>query len=351
MSKHVSDPAWPMDELQKALRNALRADSDLSNVSPEDFQRVIQKTSKIIGKYLIKRAPKKLAQERKKHTNFEARNFRRWRDAFDRMELIWVCCEEIGRNFNLHFKPEAIRTQDYIFEAMTHLHAKALLVVSEMICLMKGGFADGALTRWRTLYEINVISTLILRGDQELALRYLVHAYVQSTKYFAADDENDEKRRVLKERSDQAVARFGEELKNTNGWACALTGKKKPTFEDLEKLADKTEGRQLYKHASLHIHVNHRAADDLLGTSESDKTVLLVGPSNSGMVEPLTLASLNLVEITSHLMLTRRNFDRVIFSATLLRLAGQINKLARKIERHTLKAFRKKRGIYYTAKS
>jgi hypothetical protein len=123
-----------------------------------------------------------LVRHRTDFDGFTRRNLRRWRGAFDLLETIWVCCEEMGRNFNQHFRPEAVQTENFVFEAMTSVHAKSLLVTAEMLCLMKGGFADAALTRWRTLHELNVVATLIFREGQELALRYLAHAHVQEAK-------------------------------------------------------------------------------------------------------------------------------------------------------------------------
>jgi hypothetical protein len=297
-----------------------------------------------LEKTLMKRAPKMLARRRKDQAGFDNRNLHRWRPAFDLMEVIWVCCEEIGANFNRHFRPEAAQDQDYVFEAMTHLHARALLVVSEMICLMRGGFADGALARWRTLHEINVITVLVREQGQDLALRYLAHSQVQHAKDIQPEEAAvDKELQLLKERSDRAIAQFGKELLNDYGWAHNLTGQRKPTFRKLEELACRTEDHGLYKHASLHVHGNHRAADALLGMCESQETVLLVGASNSGMSGPLTLASASLVENTILLISTRPNLDRAAFMATLLRMSGRMHKVATRVEKKTLKAARKSR--------
>ena len=305
-SRSVTNDVWPMDELQRAFEEAVTTEGDLEKITPKHLVRVVLKSadkiSKFLDKSLMDRAPDMLSRRRKDEANFAARNLRRWREAFDLIEVIWVSCDEIGRNFNQHFRPDAVEAQDYVFEAMTHLHAKSLLVVSEMICLMKGGFADGALTRWRTLHELNVVATLVRREGRELALRYLAHAHVQAWKEALVaneddDDQDDEEFETIKVRAEYALAQFGDELKRTNGWACALTGQKYPTFEELEKLAGKTSERSLYKHASLHTHGNHRSPNDLLGMSESEEALLLVGPSNSGMAGPLTLASMSLVRL------------------------------------------------------
>ncbi len=172
-----NDEPWAMDELQREFERIVGETKEAGKrLTTKQVVHVAETTTKSAGRAfyrtLIETAPAMLADRRKEREGFERRNFRRWRKAFDLIETIWVSCEELGRVFNQHHRPEAVREEDYVFEAMTHLHAKALLVASEIICLLKGGFADGALTRWRTVYETNVVAALIRQEGQELALRY-----------------------------------------------------------------------------------------------------------------------------------------------------------------------------------
>lgn len=346
--RHSTDQAWPMDELQRAFVASWGQD-ELRTLPPKKLEKMLKKVTdevaKEIGKDLAKRAPKMLAQRRKDDDAFHARNFRRWREAFDLIETIWVCCEEMGRNFNQHFRPTAVRTEDFVFEAMTSIHAKSLLVTAEIICLMKGGFPDAALTRWRTLYELNVVATLISKQGPDLALRYLAHADVQAARDIDPSDlEDDEKLREQVRRSEYAIQQFGDELRKHYGWACKITDKQQPNFEHIEKLAEKTEGRALYKHASQHIHSNHRLYDQLLGTSESDSPLILVGQSNSGMVGPLTLTAMSMVETTALYLVTKPNFDRGVYSIVLMNMAQRLHKIGPKLEKRTLMAARKQRA-------
>lgn len=345
MSKgRASGRIWPMNELHEAFIQGLG--DDRSNISPEKLEGIISALTKKVAigieKDLLDRAPKMLLHARKDQVTFETRNIRRWRAAFDLFETIWVCCEEMGRNFNQHFRPEAVETQDFVFEAVTAIHAKSLLVTNEMICLMRGGFADAALTRWRTLHELNVVATLIVQHGSELAMRYLAHADVQ-----AADriEENDqEKLSLRRQRKEYALARFGDDLKRHYGWACDVTGKKAPTFKDIEGLANKSDGRALYQHASHHIHSNHRIHDELLGMAETEEVLLLVGPSNSGMTGPLTLGAITIIETTALYLTLKPNFDRSVYTLVLGRMAQRLYKLAGTIEKRTLDAARKRQA-------
>lgn len=347
MGKSDTNETWPMDELETVFVETLRKDEVFRALSPKRQQkmvtRVMKGSVKAFSKNLIDRAPKMLARRRKAKAGFEKRNLRRWREAFDLFETVWVCCEEIGRNFNQNFRPQAVQEQDFVFEAMTAIHARSLLVGEERICMMKGGFPDAAISRWRTLHELSVVAALLSRGGQDLALRYLAHADVQALKGLDAEAiAQDEDLRAVKVRADFGISRFGLELERTYGWACNLIGKKQPNFGDLEKKADKGEARYFYKFASQHIHSNHRAHNDLLGMSESRDTMLLVGPSNSGMVGPLTLGTMSLTEVTALYINTRPSFDVGIFVAVLVKMAGRMNKLGARLEKTTLKAARKK---------
>lgn len=49
---------------------------------------------------------------------------------------------------------------------------KALTVFDEIICLVENGFVDGAIQRWRTLYEYQVILAFILQQGEEVAQAY-----------------------------------------------------------------------------------------------------------------------------------------------------------------------------------
>lgn len=327
-----------MDEMQISIQEILK---QIENLPPKKFEKAILKISDDIAteieKDLISRAPKMLRQSRRDASKFESRNFSRWRPAFDLIETLWVCCEEIGRNFNQCFRPEAIANQDFVFEAITAIHAKSLLVLSEMICLMKGGFADAALTRWRTLYELNVVAILIAQEGQDLALRYIAHADVQAAKDIEPEEQSrDEEAEILLRRANYAISQFGEDLQKHYGWACVLVGKKQPTFKDLETISGKADGSNIYRQASRHVHSNHRTYDEMLGLSESDEMLLLVGPSNSGMTGPLILGAYTMMEITSIYLLSKPNYDRLIYSRVLSKIAHRLPKVANRLEKQTL---------------
>lgn len=349
--QHAANEPWAMDEIQHDFEKIIQeAREDGKRLTEKQLERLASAAVKSAGRLcyrtLLETAPPMLAERRKQQAGFESRNHRRWRKAFDLIEMIWVCCEEVGRAFNEHYRPLAVQEQDHVFEALTYLHAKALLVTSEIICLLKGGFPDGALTRWRTLYENNVIAELIRQEGQELALRYVAHSRVQAwQRVHASPDDQTENSAELKKQADCALSKFGEEMKLRHGWASKLLAKKKPTFKDIAAKCGHNPEGGVYEYASRHIHFNHRMFDELLATCESEQNVLLVGPSNSGMVAPLTATALSIVEATFLLLLHKPNLDRLALLDSIWRMAKRMDKLASGLEKRTFEAAKKRRNV------
>ncbi len=349
MGKRAMPEPWSMDELQNDFEKIIRKTFDEGNsLTERQIERIASRTVKSAGRQyyrsLIDTAPPMLAERRKQQADFETRNLRRWRKAFDLLETIWVCCEELGSAFDSYHRPQAAQDQDHVFEALTYLHAKALLVTSEIICLLKGGFADGALTRWRTLYENNVIATLIRQEGQELACRYVAHSRVQAWLRSEADtDDFPAEDPELQKQAEFAISTFGEEMKFRHGWASKLVGSKKPTFKQIAARCGYEAADDIYEYASQHIHFNHRMFDELLATCESEQNILLVGPSNSGMVGPLTATATSMVEATFLLLLHKPNLDRLALLDSVWRMAKRMSKLASGLEKRTLEAAKKRR--------
>ena len=62
-----------------------------------------------------------------------------------------------------------------------NLHYQANLA-NETIWMMEGGFASGAMARWRTLHEVAVIAFFLRQHGQGAAERYLLHEAIESHK-------------------------------------------------------------------------------------------------------------------------------------------------------------------------
>ncbi len=132
---------------------------------------------------LMSRAPSVLRSQRRYRAGFESRLCSVWGHALDLLEAQVAIALEAGESFNTRYRPESAANQDHIFEVLVRLHARGCQIGSEVLALLKSGFADGAHARWRTLHELAVVAYFIKeRADDELAERYLLHSRVESLK-------------------------------------------------------------------------------------------------------------------------------------------------------------------------
>jgi hypothetical protein len=169
-----------MKVLQLALEQSFeRIAAEHPDLDAQRFAKVMDKAIKEqlpnVAKNLLNRlkakAPGMLRKHREMDAGFSARNFERWREGFDLLQMLVVIGEESGSDFNTEFRPKAVEQRNLVFEAVCGLHARAVLVAREILCLLEGGFADGALARWRSLHEIAVVSAFLSERDNELAER------------------------------------------------------------------------------------------------------------------------------------------------------------------------------------
>ncbi|MCS6624947.1 DUF5677 domain-containing protein [Roseibacterium beibuensis] len=292
-----------------------------------------------------------LRRSRAEQAAFEKRNFQRWRKAFDLIETVAEIAGEVGGAFNDHNRSSAVSDRDYVFEAVVSLHARSLLIARESIHLCKGGFADGALSRWRSMHECKVVAAFITLHGQEVALRYLASFDCAALK--AARELNEvighpgydegfstEELGRMEQHVAAICAEMGSEMRHDYGWAGKVLKNPKPTFASIEANAGLAHERPRYRWASQHTHASARPPNRLLGTVEAQQPLHLVGPSNSGMVDPLQFVALALADITKIMLSVRPTLDCKIYGLLLDHFAGQVGVTALAEEEASLRRAR-----------
>ncbi|HNO95066.1 MAG TPA: DUF5677 domain-containing protein, partial [Anaerolineales bacterium] len=151
--------------------------------------------------------------------DFETRLEKDWRNPFDLFEMFIVIALETGENFNNEFRNNEAERNNFVLEALTRLHARSCQVASEVLVLLKSGYADGAHARWRSLHELTAVASFIKTHGNETAERYLLHDNIESLKaanlyqkhYKALGDEPipQEEYDLIQEVCSKLIARFG----------------------------------------------------------------------------------------------------------------------------------------------
>ena len=254
--------------------------------------------------------------------SFERRLRGHWGSALDQYKIISAGLRELGSEFNGFQRPAAVESQDFVFEALTGLHARACRTAEEVYHLLSGGFPKGALARCRTLHELAVTSGIICAYGHDsnyadLAERYLLHDHILNWK--DALDYQEHCREIGYEPFSEAemqefeatrnavIERLGRSFGMENGWATelaarlAIEGDPRPTFKNLEAIANLSHLRSYYKLASHEVHSDAKGWRLNVG-QRGDVTYLSAGRMNFGLADPGQLALHSLQLCTTHLL-------------------------------------------------
>ncbi len=332
-----------MDQLQKSFDKVVKEAFEAAS-SEEELEALASELPKHLGELLdrlpyeliakIKETVKEgLAERRALHSQFVERNYSRWQEAFDLLELLIEVAVEAGESFNKRIRPQAVEEGDVTFDTVVRLHAKGCLIGKEILALLFNGYADGAHARWRALHEISVTAMFLSHHGADATERYLIHEFVEA--YKAAEQLNKYQSRInakgfsqqelddFKKDYERVIERYGRGFRNPYGWAEPFLPKGKPTFLSLEEAVGLDHWRPYYKWASQNVHANIKAIRNSLGLSECREDVLQAGPSNSGMVDPAHSTAISISQLTSTLLCTSPNLDDLVAVKVIMSLADE----------------------------
>jgi len=259
---------------------------------------------------------------------FRDRLEERWGNALDLLRMLLVICQEIGGEVAGRFRRSKSKKDRAKRAVLLRLHARSCQVVGEIVALIEAGFADGAMSRWRTLHELVVIANLASAHDDDLSERYVEHLAVESKRSldqyescapllgFRPFPKREAAR--IERRFKQVLKKYGAEFGSPYGWAAHHVNIKKPNFAQLEAAAGREAMRSHYKMASQNVHGGPHGIFFRLGLLDQGGELLLAGPSNAGFFDPGHLAARALVQITVLLFAGRAMLDELVMMKMLI---------------------------------
>ncbi len=271
---------------------------------------------------------------------FESRLRLTWHKPLTLLGIHLAVVYELGEAWGRKLQRSRAKDRDVI-DVILRLHARTVQVAAEVRTLLQGGFADGALARWRTIHELVVIALFIGQEDREVARRYLEHLDVDS--YKAAQQYQQAAPMLgykpvpprelasLTKRVDALKKRYGKEFATEYGWAAGALKARSPNFAVIEEAVSLHRFRPYFRLASNTVHAGPKGAFFRLGVIGSD--LLLAGASNAGLDEAARLTALSLAQITSCLVSLRPTLDSGVWSGVLIDLAKMIEAEAVKVQR------------------
>jgi hypothetical protein len=289
------------------------------------------------GKVLFERlkhdATEMLADRKAILDGFLRRLHERWQRPFDSLKTLIESCRETGEEYARHFRPEPGKRGAVLFDCLVRLHARACLLTEEALWMMRGGFASGAQSRWRTLHEVTVVAHFISQHGERVAERYISHYKVDS--YRAALQYQEHCAALgrsalapmevenLKDARDQLCLKYGKPYGEEWGWAAEALSKDRPAFIDIEQAIGMSHMRPYFKLACVSSHASSKGLFFDLGNALlTDAGFMLAGASNAGFFDPGSCTAQSILQVTCTLLIHRGKNMRV---ATCVMLAALLN--------------------------
>lgn len=290
-------------------------------------------------------SPDRIKAERKSRARFAAEVLRQWREGLDALDAFVLLCAELGETLIAVTAPTSGRSWKH--QSLFTTYGRSLRVAREVLCLLHGGFADGALGRWRTLHELSVVTRFLAANDEELSRRYVLHRLGQAHRSAALHQRfagrtsstpiADDVMRRLAEEKDRLVAEFGEEILEDWGWAALVIKKKRIRFSDIEEFQGRDLLRPNYRWASEDIHGAFNPSGGTLG-NDNDADGILSGASLRGLLDPAYWTALSLMDAAVAVLLFVPTLDRIALARVITTEANRIGEIF-----HRLHTFHNKR--------
>jgi hypothetical protein len=322
--------------LEKALSelSELHTEEDLDDFIKETLDEFLAIASNAIMDDLMVSGFDSLEEELAISSGFVERNLVRWKKGFDLLDLHISICRELGSEFNTKYRPEAAKNENYVFAAVVALHANACLIASEILCLLKNGYPDGAHARWRALHEVSVTAFFLCKHGNNCAKRFLDYEHIESYKSMVMVNTHKSRLQIsafteyevteARQFRDELMIKYGPDFKNNYGWAAPFLNISKPNFAQIESDVNLDHMRPYYKWASQNVHATSLGMSNKLGKVEAKKDLLLAGQSNSGMTDPAHATALSLMQITSNILHFKQSLEHQISVNVTIMLAAKI---------------------------
>jgi len=301
-------PERNLDQLFEAITKAL----------PEISEKIAERVKQSIDRPLKDRG--QLFQE------LEARRYARWREPLDLFESLIGISLEVGEQHYNKLKQSVPNSNKAKFTALVQIHARACLISNEILELLKAGYPDGAFARCRTMIELAVVAFFLKDNEDPVSQRYLEHEIVLRYKqakefqdahlklgYPPIDEKVLEK---LKNEQDRLCKKYDDDFKKDWGWIPSNILANK-NFRALEEAVNLDHLQPFFRLSSAAVHGLSRGFYSLGLTADSQDKILLAGPSNYGLADPLQNAAISLLQVTVCLLTLEPDFESLMKSLVM----------------------------------
>ncbi len=285
------------EEILKHVKGQLDEDSE-----PYEVSELLEKISLDLYELMNASEDENIKELNILSEEFNNMNYLRWKDGFQKLEMLRQISIEAGMEFQKQFLSIPEYDNDPFLGVLMRQHANACRIAGEIILLLKGGYPDGALARWRSLFEISVTCLVIKKYGRDAAEDYILHGRVKAIEGMEEYQKTAKEMNLQPYDENEISAVIALKEKISDGESHFHWAKKYAGFSKLEKLREDVglgKWSHNYKLASRNVHADYSEMLSLFAMSEAKQDMLLVGQSNSGLVAPAHMTAITLAQITS----------------------------------------------------
>lgn len=309
------------------------------NTLDELYPELVEELSSKLHHQLMKDAKRVISEQRLERTEFNNLVQEIWEKPLLLLETLFSYSKHICADYTKHLSDKADKNYESLTDALIRLNARGNLVASEIFTLLSNGYADGAMARWRTLYELTVISLFLEKHGEKTAQRFLDYLIIESYKGMKEYNdysqqlgwdmlpENDLK--AAKAEYKTIMKKYGKGFDDYYGWAkIALPNVGRISFNKIQK--DVTTGHFLptYRKGNQEVHASSHSMLFRLGFDEhmTNDNYVLSGRSLFGLDEPGTQSASTLTYLVSIFLNHKNDGDGGIYLKVLLKIVDDITK-------------------------
>ena len=263
--------------------------------------------------------------------------FLKWNEEIysDGLELFLMYIDltvTVNTHMTDHFKVDKFPEDEKLkFTQLLHLHVKGCQIANEIYTLIKCGYADAALARWRTLHETSVVFIALFTNDLEVSKMFYEYQFIEKLKRiktfeihyetlnWKAPDEDTTK--MLQKKQDELLNLYGADFLREYGWTIKFLPRGKRNFKTLEENVEFDYLRPFYQWANKGVHSGPEGTYTRLAFDEINiPREYLAGPSRYGMVDPMQFTTYSLLKMTTRLTELTGTFESELMQKMLEQL-------------------------------
>lgn len=280
-----------------------------SNSISEIYQEVVEIISDNAVKTIEEIMFEKVLFERAHTAEFIGRMEQKWGKAFVASEALYICVMESSDEYikfvvetTKHMKDDRVCA----YNALAPIHARACQEYLEILCLCKNGFADGAYARWRSLYELSIISDFIRKNGKDVAISFLQSADTEDRYEWAR------------------MAKCFEKYPRN----------KYITFSAIQKQCtlSTAEWRKQYGLSNQLVHASPQGTLYRIG-NKTETGILSAGLSDYGVTMPLVQSAISISCITADLFTIFKHGDSLVSLMTFHKWIDKIKNYCEEVEK------------------